>query len=113
VDVALDPFPFTGGTGTFEALAVGVPPISLAGGRFAARCGVAHLAQVGLDRLVAANEDDYVRLAVSLARDLEGLARLRAQLPSRTRASRLCDAEAYARSVEDAYRGMWRRHCGA
>jgi predicted O-linked N-acetylglucosamine transferase (SPINDLY family) len=113
VDIALDPFPFSGGTGTFEALAVGVPLVSLAGSRFAARCGVSHLAQVGLDRLVAANEDDYARLAVSLASDLGDLARLRDQLPSRTRASRLCDAGAYARSVEDAYRGMWLRYCGA
>jgi predicted O-linked N-acetylglucosamine transferase (SPINDLY family) len=100
-DIALDPFPFTGGTATFEALCVGVPVITLAGERFAARCGVSHLAQVGLEDLIGATEDDYVRAAARLAQDLSG----------RTRASALCDAPRYARAVEAAYRDMWRRWC--
>jgi protein O-GlcNAc transferase len=36
---------------------------------------------------------------------------LRANLRERMAASSLCNAPAYARSVETAYRDMWRRWC--
>ena len=111
IDIGLDPFPFNGGTGTFEALWMGVPVVTLAGARFAARCGVTHLAQVGLSHLVAADEESYVGIAASLAGDPTALAGLRSELRQRVRASPLCDDVRYARSVEAAYRRMWRRWC--
>ena len=111
VDIGLDPFPFTGGTATFEALWMGVPIVTLAGDRFAARCGVTHLAQVGLSHLVAASMDAYVEIAARLALDTTALEGLRRGLRERVRTSPLCDAPAYARSVERAYREMWRRWC--
>lgn len=113
VDIGLDPFPFTGGTATFEALWMGVPIVTLAGERFAARCGVTHLAQVGLSHLVATSENAYVDIAAKLAHDTAALEGLRQGLRERVRMSPLCDAPAYARSVERAYREMWRRWCAA
>jgi protein O-GlcNAc transferase len=108
IDVALDPFPFNGGTGTFEALWMGVPVVTLAGRRFAARGGMAHLSHVGLGELVATDGRRYVAAAVGLAGNVSRLRELRRELRGRVAASPLCDARAYASAVEAAYRAMWR-----
>jgi predicted O-linked N-acetylglucosamine transferase (SPINDLY family) len=111
VDVALDPFPFNGSTTSFEALWMGVPVVTLAGDRFVGRVGASLLAAVGLDELVARDTSGYVELARSLADDRPRLARLRAGLRDRVAASRLCRPVEYARSVEAAYRRLWRNWC--
>jgi predicted O-linked N-acetylglucosamine transferase (SPINDLY family) len=108
VDVALDSLPYGGGTTTCEALWMGAPVVTLAGRHFFERMGASILGSAGLPELVAASEDDYVRIAVDLAADLPALAGLRAGLRKRLAASRLCDAPAHARALEAAYRRMWR-----
>jgi protein O-GlcNAc transferase len=111
VDIALDPFPFNGSTTTFEALWMGIPVITLAGGRFLARVGASCLTQIGLADLIAEDVDGYVDRAVNLAGDAPRLASLRQTLRSRVAASLLCDAGAHARALEDALRRLWRAWC--
>ncbi len=107
LDIALDPFPFNGSTTTYEALWMGVPVVTLLGRRFVGRVGAAMLAPVGLDDLIAADEDAYVEAAVALARDPDRRARLRTGLRPQLLASPLLDAPGYARTLETAYRHMW------
>jgi predicted O-linked N-acetylglucosamine transferase (SPINDLY family) len=111
LDLALDTFPYNGTTTTCEALWMGVPVITLAGRTHAGRVGVSLLTRVGLPELIAENEDDYVQRAVTLARDPERLAALRAGLRPRMTQSPLCDGPSFARHVEAAYREMWRGWC--
>ena len=92
---------------------MGVPVVALAGDRHAARVGASILATLGLDDLVAADEGAYVESAVALARDTTRRARLRASLRATLAASPLCDAPAFARDVEEAYRQLWRDWCAA
>ncbi len=115
VDIALDPFPYNGTTTTCEALWMGVPTVALAGDRHGARVGASLLTRVGLESLIAPNRDEYVELAVRLAGDRKRLVDLRAALRPRMASSTLCDAAAFARSVEVAYREIWERWlaCGA
>ncbi len=112
LDIALDPFPYNGGTTSLEAAWMGVPMIALRGDRFFSRMGASILAQLGLTDLVAETAEDYVERAVALARNTEHLAGLRWQLRPRMLASPLCDAQTFARDIEAAYRDMWRRWCG-
>jgi protein O-GlcNAc transferase len=49
---------------------------------------------------------------VRLASDLPRLAALRTGLRQRMRQSPLCDGQRLARSIEAAYRDMWRKWCG-
>ena len=53
--------------------------------------------------------DEYVRKAIELTRDLQRLSELRQGLRQRMLASRLCDAPAFVRQLEDVYRGLWQR----
>lgn len=111
VDIALDPFPFNGCTTSFEALWMGVPVITLAGSRFLGRMGASFLTQIGLPELIAETQDDYVSIVAALAADRPRLQSLRTSLRQRVAASPLCDPTAYARSIEAAFRDMWRKWC--
>jgi predicted O-linked N-acetylglucosamine transferase (SPINDLY family) len=111
IDLALDSFPFPGGTTTCDALWMGVPVISLAGSTPLTRGGVSLLSNVGLPQLVAYSVDEYIEKAVALAGDLPRLAALRAGLRDRMQRSPLMDAPRFARSLEAAYRTMWHRWC--
>src|SRR5205085_6350321 len=93
VDVALDPFPYSGGVTTCDALWMGVPVVTLPGDTFASRHGLSHLAGVGLAELAARNTDGYVALAVGLAEDLGRLSDLRVGLRERVARSPLCDGD--------------------
>jgi predicted O-linked N-acetylglucosamine transferase (SPINDLY family) len=111
VDIALDTFPYSGTATTCEALWMGVPVISLAGNRHAARVGVSLLTRVGLTELIAQSPEEYVKLAVELAGDTERLIRLRAGMRERVRNSPLCDAKTFTHTLEQAYREMWGKWC--
>jgi predicted O-linked N-acetylglucosamine transferase (SPINDLY family) len=82
-DIALDPFPYTGATTSMDALWMGVPVITLAGDRMAARQGVAIMTHAGLPDWIAKNCDQYLALAQSHARDLSALATVRSELRGR------------------------------
>jgi predicted O-linked N-acetylglucosamine transferase (SPINDLY family) len=112
VDIALDPFPYTGGTTTCEALWMGVPVLTLAGERFLSRQGVGLLMNAGLPEWIASNSEDYVARAVSHASNLKNLSRLRAALRQQVLASPLFDAPLFAHHFELALRNIWRQWCG-
>ncbi|TMG87199.1 MAG: tetratricopeptide repeat protein [Betaproteobacteria bacterium] len=111
-DMALDTWPYTGAATTCDALWMGVPVVTLAGDRSVSRSGASILWNAGLRELVAEGPQDYVSRALTLARDLPRLGKLRATLRERMRASRLTDAARFTRAVEDAYRAMARRESG-
>lgn len=111
IDVALDTFPFSGGTTTCEALWMGVPVVTLPGRTFASRHSLSHLSVVGLTELVAQDTDDYVRIISRLGADREYLKALRSGLRDRMVASPLCDGERFARHLQAALRKLWRDWC--
>jgi protein O-GlcNAc transferase len=113
IDIALDPFPYNGGTTTVEALYMGVPVLVRAGDRYVAHMGESILHNVGLPEWIAPDEMAYPDLAAKMAADLPALAALRADLRQRMLASPLFDAPRFGRNLEDAIRGMWRVWCAA
>jgi len=113
IDIALDPFPYNGGTTTVESLWMGVPVLCLKGDRYVAHMGENILHNMRLEDWIAADAGDYVAKARAFAADLPALAALRRSLRSRLEASPLMDAPRFARHLEDAFRGMWRLWCAA
>lgn len=111
VDIALDPFPYNGTTTTCQTLWMGVPVITLAGSSHVSRVGVSMLSNLGLQRLIARDHQEYVSLAVSLAENREELAALRAGLRERMQASPLTDGARLTGFLETAYVKMWSDYC--
>ncbi len=111
IDIALDPFPYSGGLGTCEALWMGVPTVTLPGDTFASRHSLSHLCNVGLDDWVARDEEHYVALAIEKAGNIESLAQTRASLRARTKSSPLCDAPRFGQSLGKNLRNAWREYC--
>ncbi len=112
VDIALDTFPYNGGTTTMESLWQGVPVVAFAGDRWAARISASLLREAGLAQFVAADLDGFVAQAVALARDPDiptRLDALRRTMRDRLRAAPVCDVRSFARDMEGAYFEMWRR----
>ena len=107
VDIALDPFPFTGGLTSLEALWMGVPVITLPGERVVSRQTYSFLACIDALELVAHDQGHDVELAVELAGDRERLHRYRQELRPRMEASLLCQpgpfAEQFTTLLEQAY----------
>jgi predicted O-linked N-acetylglucosamine transferase (SPINDLY family) len=111
IDMVLDPFPYSGGLTTCEALWMGVPVLTLPGETFASRHSASHLHNVGLPDWIARDPDAYVEQAAARARDPAALGRLRSGLRSRVKASPLCDAPRFGRSLGAALRHVWRVWC--
>ena len=99
IDIALDPFPYSGGLSTCEALWMGVPTITLPGRGFASRHTLSHQENAGLSGWAASSPDEYVALAARWASNLDDLAALRAGLRAQVAASPLCDAPKFGRSL--------------
>ena len=110
VDVALDPFPFSGSVTTCEALWMGVPVVTCPGETFASRHTLSHLWNVGLRETIARDRNEYVELAVSLGGDLPRLGALRGSLRERMASSPLCDGKRFAANLRNVLRDVWRQH---
>ena len=107
IDLALDPFPYSGGLTTCEALWMGVPVVTYPGETFAGRHSLSHLSNVCLVETIVGSLDEYVELAVSLAGDLPRLAALRAGLRERMADSPLCDGKRFANNFMSLLQGVW------
>lgn len=107
IDLALDPSPCPGGTTTSDALACGVPVLTLKGDNFYSRIGLPCLRPLGLDELIAESWDDYVARAGALTEDAASLDVLRRKVRSRFDASALRDEQGFVRTLEAAYRQMF------
>ena len=111
IDIVLDPFPYSGGLTTCEALWMGVPTVAMPGEIFASRHSMIHLSNAGLADWVTADLASYVELAVAKASDLPALAALRSGLRARVKASPLCDAPRFGRNLGAALRFAWQDWC--
>jgi predicted O-linked N-acetylglucosamine transferase (SPINDLY family) len=111
MDIALDPFPFSGGLTSCEAMWMGVPIVTMPGSAPPSRQTLGFLKVLGLSQWAATSVEDYVRIATTLAADIDGLTVWRRELRSRMKASPLCDGPAFTRELEAVLRTIWRNWC--
>ncbi len=112
VDIALAPFPYNGATTVMDCLWNGLPVVAKAGREtFSTRLGCSVLAAMGLSEWIAADEDEYIRIAARLAADAPELSDLRRTLRQRLERSPMRDFRGFTRELESAYREMWKGWC--
>lgn len=100
-DVVLDTFHFGGGNTTLQAFQAGVPVVTLPGRFLRGRSALGFYRVMGFADLVAADPDDYVRLAVRVANDAAFRAHCVAQIEARRH--RLFDRDDVAAAFADLF----------
>jgi len=97
-DVYLDGIGWSGCNTTFEAIAMGLPVVTLPGDLMRKRHSFAMLEMMGCTETVAASQEDYVAIAVRLGLDDEWRRHIREQI--RERRPRIYDDETPIRALE-------------
>jgi len=102
IDLALDTFPYNGGTTTMEALWQGVPLICFKGNRWVSRTSATLLNSARLCDFVGEDEKEYVDIAKkwSSPGQKDKLRKLRTEMRARLENSMVCDGAGLARDFE-------------
>lgn len=103
VDIALDPFPYNGGTTSLQALWMGCPLISLQGKNFVSRMGASFLLHLGRSEWLAETHDDYVQIASQLANEIRHKPWNRLEQRTKMASSQLCQIEQQTREIEQIF----------
>ncbi|MBK5929934.1 sulfotransferase [Halochromatium salexigens] len=111
IDIALDPWPYSGGMTTCEALMMGVPVVTHPGPTFAGRHAATHVTNAGFPEWVCESWEAYHARVLELAGDLDALAAIRRRLRQQITASPLCDGKRFAENFDAALRAIWQRYC--
>jgi len=85
-DIFLDAIGWSGCNSAIEALDAGLPVVTLPGRMMRGRHSAAILRHAGLEELIAGTPEEYVELAVALARDADRRAQLRPRIAAGMRA---------------------------
>lgn len=107
IDIALDPFPLVGGTTSNDLLWMGVPLVTMDGDSLRSRMGVGSLAYLGRHEWIARDQDEYLRIAASLASDVAALNQTRMGLREETESSVLMREDVFVAEFGHALRNMW------
>ncbi len=108
-DVFLDTFVYNAHTTAIEALAAGIPVVTLPGEAVVARVGASLLQAHGLEALIAKSPDDYVGIACRLAEDPVFKKAMQTCAADRSGSHLFC-TESRVREIESAYEMMWARY---
>jgi protein O-GlcNAc transferase len=110
IDIALDPFPFNGGTVSDEALYMSVPLITLAGNTEMGRMSMSKLSRLKLHELIAFNLKDYVQIAVDLAGNVDKIKKFKTEIREIALVT-IFNGKDHVKELESVYRQMWRDYC--
>lgn len=100
-DVALDTFPYPGITTSFEAILMGLPVLTMRGYNFNSRCGESINKNLGMDYMIAIDDNDYVNKAILLKKDKELSKNSGVQLRQKAMSSPLFDTIAFAKDFQN------------
>jgi len=106
VDIALDTFPYNGGTVSMDCLNFSTPYITLLGNDYVSCVGASILTQVGHPELVANSIDEYVRNTVLLANNKPMLKQYHTNIRNDMYKSTLGDGKQFAKHFQEAMMEM-------
>ena len=107
VDIALDPFPYSGGVTSLEAIWMGVPVLTKKGFKFASRTTESIIHNSGMPDWVANDENEYVKKAIKFSTNLELLTEINKSLRQVALESPLFNSTLFAKQLNNAFWEMW------
>lgn len=106
VDIALDPFPYSGGVTVFHLASLGVPSLTLEGRTEFSRTGSSIMRHAGLHDLVAQSESEFIEKGLKIVGNLPRLEEIRKTLPEKIGK----DGTEVTKSVEEIYTRLVREN---
>jgi predicted O-linked N-acetylglucosamine transferase (SPINDLY family) len=107
VDIALDTFPYSGGTTSLEAAWMCVPILTRAGNSFLSKCGESININLGLDDWICKDEDEYIQKAISFSLDIKKLQLTKDRLKANRNRCKLFDHKLFAENLSKSFIKMW------
>ena len=107
VDIALDPFPYSGGTTSFEATWMSTPVLTKKGTTFVSRTTGSINHNCGMSDWIASDENEYVKKAIKFSTDLELLTEINKNLRGTALKSPLFNSTLFAKQLNNAFWEMW------
>ena len=109
IDCALDTFPYTGVTTTFQSYLMGVPVLVMKGFNMNSRCGESINKNLGLNEFIADDYDDYISKA-SQIQDKKKLSNIRISLRKKVLDSALFDTEKFTKDLSDIFENLVKKY---
>jgi protein O-GlcNAc transferase len=107
IDIALDPFPYSGGTTSIEALWMGVPLLTLKSDKFMARNGLTYNMNLGLVDWIAEDEEDFINIAKHFNINRKLLKDLKINLRSNLTKSKLINGNNFSMRFKTLMINLW------
>ncbi len=108
-DLFLDTLPCNAHTTASDALWAGLPILTCSGRTFSGRVAGSLLNAIGLSELITDSLQQYEATALTIARNPDLLASLKAKLEQNRNTYPLFDTGRFARNIEAAFHTMWQR----
>ena len=109
IDVALDPFPYSGGTTSFETAWMGVPLYVLKGKTFLSKCGESINNNLGMGKWIANDEKEYFFKILKLTSDFNKLSQTREYLIKKVNDSILFNSSLFASNFDKILWKIWEK----
>lgn len=113
IDIALDTFPYNGGTTSLEASWMCVPILTKKGNSFLSKCGESINISLGLDDLICNTDVDYINKATELCRNVDKLQSFKNYLIKNRNNSKIFDSKLFADELSVAFKNMIKIHNNA
>jgi predicted O-linked N-acetylglucosamine transferase (SPINDLY family) len=110
IDIALDTFPWSGQTTSFEAIWMEVPVLTKKGSTFLSRTGESINYNCGLSDWVAIDENEYIAKAIEFSTNLELLSETKKNLRQGAHNSPLFNTSLFAEHFKDNVWQIWKKY---
>jgi protein O-GlcNAc transferase len=106
IDIALDPFPYAGGTTTLESYWMCVPVLTKTGNYFLSKTSESINQSIGMQEWICANESDYIKKAINFSKDFNSLQKTRDYLIKNRENFIIFNSEDLANELSKAFKDM-------
>ena len=100
IDIALDTFPYNGGSTSFESSKMLVPLLTKQGNFFVSRCGLSINKNLMMDDWIADTNNSYIEKAISFSNNIDYLYSINKKLESTVDTSPLFDTEKFYKNLK-------------
>ena len=106
IDIALDTFPYSGGTTSLESYWMGVPVLTKKGDYFISKSTESINKNIGLNDWIANDESDYINKAVNFSNNLNILQSVKTYLLENRETFAIFDSKDFAKQMINAFKKL-------